>query len=258
MTRDAQRAIGRIDTIRPLGPGLGRVDICGDGIGRNVRPGRFAMVEAPRRPDCVLLRPFSYYLAPDDDRVAFLIKDVGKGSHSVLSAPAGTEVTILGPLGSSFPEPSGRCWAVAGGVGAAPFGELATRDGVRILFGARTAAETGFASALREQGGDIEIATDDGSEGFHGTVSDMMVDLLAKGERPDALFVCGPEPMMAAVARLAFEHELRCWVSLEERMGCGIGVCRGCAHRDSQGGWRCICEDGPVYDASKIYGKASS
>jgi dihydroorotate dehydrogenase electron transfer subunit len=216
------------------------------------------MVEVPRRPDCILLRPFSYYLAPEEDHIALLVKDAGKGTHSLLTTDSGTDVVVVGPLGNAFPEPTGRCWAVAGGVGAAPFGELAARDGVRILFGARTVGEAGFASALREQGGDVEIATDDGSQGFRGTVGDMMLDLLAKGERPDTVFACGPEPMMAAVARVASEHALRCWVSLEERMGCGIGVCRGCAHRDAAGGWRCICEDGPVYDASVIYSEASA
>ncbi|MFQ5352611.1 MAG: dihydroorotate dehydrogenase electron transfer subunit, partial [Candidatus Binatia bacterium] len=62
--------------------------------------------------------------------------------------------------------------------------------------------------------------------------------------------------MMRAVAQLAYQHDVPCWVSLEARMGCGFGVCRGCVHRDANGGWRCICDDGPVYRAETIFALA--
>jgi dihydroorotate dehydrogenase electron transfer subunit len=237
--------------------GLGRIDFEGDGIGAGISPGQFAMVEAPGRPDCVLLRPYSYFLVPTDDTMALLIKDVGKGTHALLACESGTEVAVVGPLGNSFPEPSGDCWIVAGGVGAAPWGRLLSRPGVTVLFGARSKSEIGFADALREEGATVEVATDDGSVGVSGTVTELLDARLQHGTPPAAIYTCGPTPMMAEVARVTRAHSVPCWVSLEERMGCGFAVCRGCAHRDASGDWRCICEDGPVYQAEVIFGGAA-
>jgi dihydroorotate dehydrogenase electron transfer subunit len=254
----ARRLSAKIAAVKPLGPGIGRVDLEGEGIGLGVAPGKFAMVEAPGRPDCVLLRPYSYFLAPQPNRVALLLKDVGKGTHGLLTARAGDPVVVLGPLGNAFPEPEGVLWMLAGGVGAAPFGPLASRADSRILFGARTATEAGFATELSALGGRVELATDDGSKGFKGTAVALLDAMLARGERCDMLFVCGPTAMMTAAAAVARRHGVSAWASLEERMGCGIGVCRGCAHRDATGGTRCICVDGPVYSAPVIFAPEAS
>ncbi|MBI3178828.1 MAG: hypothetical protein HYZ27_04165 [Deltaproteobacteria bacterium] len=254
--RSARRVAALVTSVRNLGNGLGRVDLEGDSIGHDVEMGRFAMVEAPGREDCVLLRPYSYFLAPSLHRIAFLVKEVGKGTHALLAARPGTRVVVLGPFGNTFPLIEGEVWAVAGGVGAAPFG-LAARRATRVLFGARTASEAGFAEALRETGLAVELATDDGSAGLHGRVTDLLAQRLSAGSPPDALFACGPTAMMAESARIAVRHGVRTWASLEANMGCGFGVCRGCAHRDAGGGWRCICVDGPVYDTALVFGEAA-
>lgn len=243
----------QIVAVQHLGPGLGRIDLEGDGIGVGVTPGRFAMVEAPGRADCVLLRPFSYFLTEGPHRIALLVKDVGKGTHGMLEASVGDPISVFGPLGNHYPEPPKSFWMVAGGVGAAPFGAWAQRAGGSILFGARSVAESGFAQALQSVGGRVELATDDGSGGLHGSVVDLLASRLETDEPPEAILTCGPTPMMRAVAGVAARGHIPCWVSLEERMGCGIGVCRGCAHRDASGGWRCICVDGPVYAATDIF-----
>jgi len=251
------RKRAEIRSVTPLGPELGRVELEGEGIGRGIAPGQFAMVEAPGRPDCVLLRPYSVFLAPSDDRATLLIKGVGKGSRALLNATPGQAVIWMGPLGNAFPEPTGSLWMVAGGVGAGPFGALATRPRSTILFGARDSQGLGFAHALEQIGGKVVLATDDGSAGHHGTVADLLRVELAN-ERPQQIFTCGPTPMMTAVASVAAEHGIECYVSLEERMGCGFGVCRGCAHVDASGHWRCICSDGPVYLASEIFPSQSA
>jgi dihydroorotate dehydrogenase electron transfer subunit len=147
---------------------------------------------------------------------------------------------------------------VAGGVGAAPFGELASAAGARILLGARTAAEAGFARALAEVGGEVTLATDDGSEGFSGSVVGLLAAELATWGPPAAIYTCGPTAMMAAVVEVARRAGVPSWVSLEERMGCGIGICRGCAHRDASGGLRCICDDGPVYEGELIFAESAA
>lgn len=252
---NAARRVARVTGVQNLGPGLARVDLEGEGVGVGVAPGRFCMVEAPGRPDCILLRPFSYFRATSSNQIALLIKEVGTGTRALNNAAPGTEVAILGPLGNRFPAVDSAVWAVGGGVGAAPFGAIAQAEGLRILFGARNAGEAGFAAALREAGATVDLATDDGSEGFAGTVVELLGTRLVD-ERPGAIFTCGPAPMMAAVARLARANNIPCWVSLEERMGCGIGICRGCSHPDAFGGWRCICVDGPVFRAEEIFAVA--
>ena len=248
-----RKRLAKVVEVVSLGQGLGRLVLEGSGIGAGVSPGRFAMIEAPGRADCVLLRPFSYFTAEGSDRVGLLVKSVGKGTQALLAAQPGDPVAILGPLGSAFPTPKGTCWAVAGGVGAAPFGVMQHRPGIRVLFGARTVHESGFAKALRDRGAEVHLSTNDGSSGFRGNVVEMLRDSLKKEAAPDAIYTCGPGVMMEAVAAVAKQHHIACYASLEERMGCGIGVCRGCAHRDAVGGWRCICVDGPVYDAKEIF-----
>jgi len=249
-----KRISARLTEVKSLGVNLARVDFEGEGIGANVSPGQFVMVEAPGRHDCVLLRPFSYFLAQSANHIALLVRAVGKGTQSLLQSKPGTPVVLLGPLGNAFPRVKGHCWLVAGGVGAAPFGHLANSANTRVLFGVRTSADLGFGNALRELGGDVAVATDDGSAGFRGTVADLLRRELEKS-KPAAIFTCGPTPMMAAVAKVARKSDVDCWVSLEERMGCGFGVCRGCAHKDATGNWRCVCEGGPVYLASEIFGE---
>lgn len=248
----ARRISSRVVEVTPLGKGLARVDLEGPDLARGAGCGCFAMVEVPGNGGCVLPRPYSLFLTVTEDRVALLVKDMGRGSATLLAARPGDELAVLSPLGNEFPEPVGSCWAVAGGVGAAPFGYLAARKGVEVIFGAQDAGQSGFAGALEDVGATVELATLDGSAGFKGTVVDCLLARL-ENDRPDVIFSCGPTGMMQAVAAVAREHGIACHVSLEARMGCGWGVCRGCVHRDASGGWRCICEDGPVYDADDIF-----
>ena len=253
MTQKVARIEGRIKAVAVLGPDLGRVDIVGEGLGRGVSSGQFAMVEAVGRPDRILLRPYSYFLLPSVDAMSLLVKAVGFGTRGLLQATTGDEVGVLGPLGTAFPPVRGTCWAVAGGVGAAPFGMQAREAGFRVLFGARSEREAGFARALADEGAVVELATDDGSSGFHGSVVDLLAHKLAHERPPDAIYTCGPSAMMQAVAAQARRLGIAAWASLEARMGCGIGICRGCAHSDASGAWRCICVDGPVYPCEEIF-----
>jgi dihydroorotate dehydrogenase electron transfer subunit len=225
-----------------LAPAWYRIDLAAPGIGEDVWPGRFAMVSAAR-PDCILPRPYSYLCADGPDRVSFLVKIVGKGTAAL--AKAQVPVQVLGPLGNRFPARS-DAWCVAGGVGLAP---LVRQPCSRVLFGGRTAADCTAARTLLPA---VEVATDDGSAGQRGTVVDLLREALHKA-RPTAILTCGPTRMMAAVCHLARDHGIDAFVSLEERMACGIGICRGCAHADASGSWRCICVDGPVYRGDEIF-----
>ncbi len=249
----AKKILAMVLEVEDLGAGLARLELGAAGLGAAVVAGRFAMLSAIARPDCILLRPFSYFSRTGPDQVGFLLKDVGAGTHSLIHARKGDPVHVLGPLGSTFPCVPGVVWAVAGGVGAAPFGMITEDAPWTVLFGARTAAEAGFAHALQARGAHVVLATDDGSAGFAGSVVALLRNRLQVEPNPAALYTCGPTAMMRAVAHVARDFGIVCYASLEERMGCGIGICRGCAHRDAGGTWRCICVDGPVYDAREIF-----
>ncbi len=166
------------------------------------------------------------------------------GTAALAGALPGATVAVFGPLGNAFPLIDGAWW-VAGGIGLAPFVPLPQRG----FFGARSMAEAAVAQKL---GIAAELATDDGSSGFHGSVVELLDRELADTQ-PTAVYTCGPTAMMAAVCEITRKHRVATWVSLEARMACGIGICRGCSHRDAGGGWRCICVDGPVYRAQDIF-----
>jgi dihydroorotate dehydrogenase electron transfer subunit len=170
---------------------------------------------------------------------------------------------LTGPLGQPFPMDVADPLLVAGGVGLAPFllwARHARAHGMtpRLLFGGRTrdalAGIDDFDGLAR-----TFAATDDGSHGFHGMVTALLEDLLARGEvrAGEVVFCCGPDPMMHAVAELCATHALRCFLSLETYMACGYGVCNGCTV-EVQGprfaGWPFsrTCMEGPVYEATEL------
>lgn len=228
-------------------------------------PGQFYMLRTDVRWPVLVPRPFSLYdRGPDGAYGGFLIKAVGPGTQTLVDCEPGDQVWLTGPLGGSFPDDVEAPVCVAGGVGLAPFLLLAQRFAaqgrppVRLLFGGRDrdalAGSEDFEGLAR-----LWTATDDGSEGFHGLVTGLLEDLLARGEvqAGETVFCCGPDPMMHAVARLCEERELRCYLSLENYMACGYGVCNGCSVEvvpEKNGGWPYsrACQDGPVYEASRL------
>ena len=171
------------------------------------------------------------------------VQRIGEATAALCAMRPGDRIGVRGPYGRGFP-PVGNVLAVAGGIGAAPLLPLAESGrAATFLLGARTATELPFASRLGAAT-DLRLATDDGSAGHHGYVADLLgeVELAAY----DAVCVCGPEPMMAAVLdRLAVAGGLeRSFFSLHRYMKCGVGVCGSCAV-DPEG--LCVCRDGPVF-----------
>jgi dihydroorotate dehydrogenase electron transfer subunit len=236
----------------------------------------------------VVRRPFSVARlerTAEGVRLVLLVRGVGTGSRFLAARRAGASVDLVGPLGNPFTAPADdrTCLLVAGGCGVAPIFGLADHlaaAGRRCVcfFGAATLADmpTTFARTPPATGRRIEttdaveefaragaatvLATDDGSAGFAGTVTDALADYLAgpgKGE-PAAIYGCGPTPMLRALGALAAERDLACQVSLERFMACGAGLCLSCVakRRDpsSEKGWtfRLTCREGPVVDARDI------
>jgi len=206
-----------------------------------------------------LRRPFSIH----DCTAEFLdlvIVEVGPGSQALRRARAGDAVRFYGPLGHAYPVlPEKRVLAVGGGVGLAPLYYYGFRapatlgKGYRLLYGARSKEDL-FLDHVPLEAGGVLLATDDGSHGFRGNVVQLAARELAR-EPADAIFSCGPTVMMKAAQRLADEHGIPHYASLENRMGCALGACRACVVPTTLEGpspYRTVCHDGPVFDGAVL------
>jgi dihydroorotate dehydrogenase electron transfer subunit len=240
-----------------------------------------------RGTDPLLRRPFSIFevLRHADgtpEGITILNKRTGVGTSLLYHAERGATVSCLGPLGRPFEAvaPPTEAWMIAGGVGLAPFVTLATRlhelaTPTTLFYGARTAAELYYVELFEKLGVHTVLSTEDGSRGTHGRVTAPLEAALAsltdiaaslpqthnraapRGHTNDVrLYVCGPTPMMHAVARLAGKYRKRCDVSLEQVMGCGMGGCYSCVVPTKEPGhaphFVRSCIEGPVFDASRI------
>jgi dihydroorotate dehydrogenase electron transfer subunit len=191
-----------------------------------------------------------------------LAKTVGRGTALLERALPGAEVDILGPLGTSFPEPRADTvdLLVAGGVGLPPLymqGELASAQKLaarsELVNGGRGAKDLVLLREMEAMGLALHLTTEDGSVGTKGLVTRALEARLDshRGQRVRVMG-CGPNAMLWAVARLAREREIPCFISLEEQMACGIGVCLGCAIPARSRPYRYVCSNGPVFDAADV------
>jgi dihydroorotate dehydrogenase electron transfer subunit len=214
------------------------------------RPGQFAMLGLdPDRThrDPLLPRPMAVYRVVEG-LLEFRFKVVGRGTKLLSQAARGAELSLLGPLGNGFPAPRPGDWLVGGGTGIASLYELA-RDaprGVRIRLGGRTRADILGLPDFEALGADLAVATDDGSHGARGFVTELVTP--AAGE---TVFACGPDGMMRRAHELARAAGAKCLVSLENNMACGFGVCLGCAVRTTAG-FRYVCTHGPVFASESL------
>jgi dihydroorotate dehydrogenase electron transfer subunit len=234
------------------------------------QPGQFVMVKPSRGMDPLLRRPFSIFeILRDRDGTAIgislLNKRIGIGTGLLYEVESGARVACLGPLGQPFVpvDPPAHAWMVAGGVGLAPFLTLAEALHARgtpttLFYGARRAAELYRVELFEQLGVRVLLTTEDGSRGIKGLVTAPLDQALAAlGAQEQAqLYVCGPTPMMRAVARLAEQHGRPCAVSLEQVMGCGLGGCYSCVVLTKTAGgpphFVRSCLDGPVFDSRRI------
>ena len=218
---------------------------------KQISSGQFFLLQSV--PSGVLLsRAISVYhseVNKDSASIEFLILKKGQGTQELCSVHAGDKVRLIGPLGNSFPKPKKDCvLIIGGGVGVAPV--------------------AGFASTLEEESYDfiasfksgsygldriaprnLTITTDDGSVGIKGMVTAAIDAEKLKGY--SAVYACGPLPMLMYIQKIAKEALVKCYISLENRMACGMGACLGCTIKTTQGNKRC-CKDGPVFDAEII------
>ena len=235
------------------------------------RPGQFCMLSLSRDWPVLLPRPFSYFdVEPGACGFAsFLVKAIGEGTHALVAAKPGSEVLLTGPLGLPFPnapkdEPDPIC--IAGGVGLAPFllltkeRQAAGKAALQVLFGAASKSGLVAMDSFADAAQHWQLATDDGSEGFHGNALELYRSLLeqSKLDCRAPVYCCGPERMMKAVAEDCMSRSVRCLVSLETYMACGYGVCNGCSVEVTGFGrlrgkkYAKTCTLGPVFDAREL------
>ena len=239
---------------------------------RSIRPGQFVMIRPAGGNDPLLGRPFALYDvvagpggAPGAYEVVYLV--LGRGTKALSRLKAGDEVSTWGPLGNGFgPAPTaGPVVFVAGGIGQTPFLALgrAWLEGVgpkvasaTMLYGVRSAEFAAGVADFEAAGIAVEVATDDGSLGHRGYVTDLLRSRIARGERPSHLVGCGPPAMLAALAGIAEEHRISCDVSLENHMACGFGVCFSCVapirQADGSVDLRRVCVEGPVFPSRDV------
>ena len=205
--------------------------------------------------NCLLRRPVGIAAADKEKgTVAFIYRVVGKGTKAISELKAGDTINVLGPLGHGFDTTAKKPLIVGGGMGLSPvlFYAAAMQGKADVLMGGKTAGELFWQDLFTGKVQEIFCTTDDGSLGTKGFTTTLLPELLAKKDY-DIVVACGPEIMMKGIAKIAKEHGLRCQVSLEKRMGCGLGACLSCSIDTTDGKRKKVCKDGPVFEAGEVF-----
>lgn len=226
-------------------------------------PGQFVMIRVQTGIDPLLRRPFSVCGIQDDELLLILYRVVGKGTAIMAERPEGEGLSVLGPLGKGF-ELSNTLQLsllVSGGIGIAPLlflAQLMKPRPIQLMMGFGSASEIVATEQILDYTIDSIIATDDGSAGHAGPVTDLMHAYFGQTglERESvSVFACGPGPMLKKVAAMAFNRNNTCQASLEAVMACGLGACQGCVVKAASNEKRAyyhVCTDGPVFPAGSI------
>jgi dihydroorotate dehydrogenase electron transfer subunit len=275
-SKDFQWLESRIVEHRSIAKDTWQLTLEAPNLARCTLPGQFFMVRLAGLNDPLIGRALAMFDRGFDSQgnpqtvsVAYVVK--GKFTQALSRFKAGQSVEIWGPLGNAFSnQPVDHLILVAGGVGITPMLSLASaalgqdtygQEGhfaqqVTLCYGARTEEYLVALDAFEERGVRLAIATEDGSLGHRGRVTEVLKDLLSRSEGTSRIACCGPEPMMQAVSKIAHEHNVTCEVSLETPMACGIGICFTCVAKIDQGDgtwdYRRTCVEGPIFESKSI------
>ncbi|MCA9062457.1 MAG: dihydroorotate dehydrogenase electron transfer subunit [Planctomycetaceae bacterium] len=280
MVAHASRCVATVEQIRPLAKNTWAVRFHAPALAQSIVPGQFFMIRPEDGADPLLGRPFALFDVIRDSAgtarsVEFGFVAVGKLTTLMSQWKPGEQVRIWGPLGNGFPAPDCRhLICVAGGIGQTPFLAVArealglstygTSDRNRgsrpqtvdLLYGVRSREYLAGLQEFQIEGLNLQIATDDGSAGHHGFVTDLLRSRLHEERASTHVYCCGPEPMMHAVAEICAAANIPCWLSLETPMACGFGACFSCVTkvREPDGSWdyRRTCVEGPVFPAERL------
>jgi len=222
-------------------------------------PGQFVNIKVGPGFTPLLRRPFSIHNA-QPNRLEVLLKVVGSGSEMLYQAKPGSVFQIIGPLGNAFPIQGefSQALLLSGGIGIGPMALLEKslkENGKKVynFIGGRSKSDI-----IKRGLSNVNVSTDDGSEGFRGNVLMLLKDKLVEFEDKSQLrlFACGPTPMLKALKAFSDEKNLSCFLSLETFMGCGIGICYGCSVRTKKEDGHIhndlLCQCGPVINAKNV------
>ena len=248
---------------KSAGRGYYRLVLKAPEIAARAVPGQFVMVRVTDTLDPFLARPLGICSIPSKTTIEILYRIAGRGTELLSRLKAGQTLSLLGPLGRGFPLPDkqSRPVFIAGGSGFPPLHFLARLAGTRahLFLGSKNKEclpPLSIIQSFKERVAGVHIATEDGSSGRKCMSTDLLESFLDKMEQEHKasliLYACGPHGMLASVNRIANEHSLPCFVSMEERMACGLGACMGCAVPVKSGGYQRVCKEGPVFDAGEI------
>ena len=223
-------------------------------------PGQFINICGGQHLNPLWRRPFSVARI-SGDMIEIIYKVIGRGTRYMSTLQPGDQADVLGPLGKGFDlelKEKQTPLLIGGGLGFAPLVILRdhfVQQGIEpVLFmGAPTASEHYY---TEEDAAELHLSSDDGSLGYHGFVTQHVLDYFEKQEGPSRFraYSCGPEPMMAAVAQICRERDIPLQLSIEREMACGIGFCQGCAIEQvpPHDKYALVCKDGPIFDAEKL------
>ncbi len=218
------------------------------------KPGQFINVKISDYFDPLLRRPFSICDVDGED-IKLIFNIAGKGTKILAKLERGDEIDLLGPLGRGFEVDDDFDVAVivAGGLGVAPFPfltKILKGRGKKVIsyVGARTKEQL-FVDGLEN----VNVATDDGSVGFKGTVVELVkLNILNLDSSRIKIFGCGPTPMLKSLVKLCDEYNLKCEISVETVMACGTGLCQGCVVLTRDFNYKLACKNGPVFSIKEI------
>ena len=279
MVREARQLQATVLAQRSLARDTWLVELECPEIAQQIRPGQFFMVRPVCGTDPLLGRPFALYdvvrQAEEPIGVSFGFTVVGKLTGLMADWRPGDRAEIWGPLGNGFPIPeAGHLMCVAGGIGQTPFVAV-TREAlelsrygqpprtlsapprkVSVCYGVRNAEYLAGVEDFADPRLDLRLATDDGSAGHHGFVTELLQQSIDAGDAPDQVYCCGPEPMMRGVADICHSAGIACWLSLETPMACGFGACFSCVTRvrvgEDEWDYRRTCVEGPVFRSDQL------
>lgn len=232
-------------------------------IAKDAKAGQFLEIRVIDEIQPLLRRPISIYnMDKANDLVEFIFQVKGKGTEILARRNVGEELDIIGPLGYGTFEIKdyNKVAIIGGGIGTYPLYELAKelkdKSDVTMYMGFRNKELVTLEKEFEEVCNKLVLTTDDGSYKEKGFAINYLKEDIKK-EKPDIIFACGPLPMLKAVRDLSIEENIPCQISLEERMGCGIGACLGCAVKTAKSPkdapeYIHVCKAGPVFNANEV------
>ena len=241
---------------REIAPGIYSLWLQTEHIAEEARPGQFVSVYCHDE-SRLLPRPISICEIDKENgrlRVVYRVTGPKTGTEEFSKLKAGDIIPVIGPLGNGFPKKEKKAFLIGGGIGIPPMLQLAKELNCekQIVLGFRD--ELFLMDEFKNQG-KVYVATEDGSAGTEGNVLDAIRE---NGLDAEIIYACGPMPMLRALKEYAEKNHIECWISMEERMACGVGACLACVCRSkeidahSQVHNKRVCKDGPVFLSTEV------